>query len=104
MKDAVSILMPVYLVSWAVGFSVHLLYRKRLKELYPDLAATLYPDMVPRNPFARLKSGRKSIWFVMRREYRSLDNRRFVRLCDCYRILIFWFYFLLKELLTNVRN
>jgi hypothetical protein len=98
MKDAISILMPIYLASAAVAFLVHLLYRKRLRELYPDLAATLYPDMVPRNPFASLVSGRKSWRFVMRREYRSLDNRGFVRLCDCYRVLVFWFYFMFAVL------
>jgi hypothetical protein len=93
MKDAISILMPIYLASMVLCFFVYLLYRRRLRELYPDLAATLYPDMVPRNPFASFVSGRKSWRFVMRREYRSLDNRGFVRLCDFCRVLIFWCYF-----------
>ena len=86
--------MPIYLATFALVVIVQLLYRKRLRALYPDLAATLYPDMVPRNPFMKFKSGGKSRWFILRGEYRSLDNRGFVRLCDCYRILILWFYFI----------
>ncbi len=93
MKDAISILMPIYLASMALSFFVYLLYRRRLRALYPDLAATLYPDMIHRNPFTNFISSRKSMRFVMRREYRSLDNRGFVRLCDCCRLLIFWCYF-----------
>jgi hypothetical protein len=93
MKDAITILMPIYLASMALCFFVYLRYRRQLRALYPDLAATLYPNMVPRNPITNLISGGKSWRFVMRREYRSLDNRGFVRLCDCCRVLIFWCYF-----------
>ncbi|HEY1661375.1 MAG TPA: hypothetical protein VGI03_03060 [Verrucomicrobiae bacterium] len=95
MKEAISILMPIYLASAAIAYVAYLLYRRRLKGLYPDLAARLYPDLVPRSPFTRLVSGHKTWQFVLRREYRSLDNRGFVRLCDCYRMLTFllWFIF-----------
>jgi hypothetical protein len=94
MQNPINILMPIYFVSLAIAFVVYLLYKKRLRELYPDLAATLYPDMIPRNPFENFKSGGNSRWFILRREYRSLDNRGFVRLCDCYRILLLWSYFM----------
>ena len=94
MKSIISIFMVLYLLSCVLAFFAYLLYRKRLRTLYPELAATLYPDMIPRNPLADFKFSRKSMRFMMRREYRSLDNRGFVKLCDCCRVLTFWCYFI----------
>jgi len=81
------ILFLIYLVIALIALLINFLYKKRLKTLYPELAATLYPDMVHGNPFKRFKSG-KSFGFLMRCEYRSLNNVNFVRLCDCYRVIL----------------
>jgi len=92
MQNPLIILRLIYFATACIVFFVHLFYQRRLKELYPDLSAALYPDMVPRNPVTNLFSRRKWWGFIMRREYRSLDNPRFVKLCDCFRILVLSFY------------
>ena len=76
------------LIVWApliaCDVAFHVSYARRLKKLYPDLAAKFHPRSFRADGFAAAFS---SDLFIMRGQYRTLDNAAFVKFCDRYRLV-----------------
>jgi|ERR1035441_1350575 hypothetical protein len=88
MEKAFPMLLVLYFVMWIFVFCFGLIYKRRLRMLYPDLGASLYPGLLRKS----VATDFKSVRFVLRGEYQSLDNPNFVTFCNRYRALLgTWF-------------
>ena len=91
-------LLILFLVMWLSVSFFSLIYKRRLKMLYPDLGASLHPGLLHKSIYMDLKSTR----FLLSGEYRSLDNPEFVRFCDRFRgLVIMWFIVLGVTIVTT---
>jgi hypothetical protein len=79
---------PFYFLLWAVGAALDAVYQQRLRRLYPELAARLHPGWFRKGMANDLSATR----FLLRGDFRRLDNRAFVRFCEVYRALMFSFF------------
>lgn len=82
------LLIPPYVLLWAIGFGMGFLYQRRLRRLYPELAAGRHPEW----PGANVLSGLDKAKFLLGREFRRLDDPAFVRFCERYRLVILLFF------------
>lgn len=84
MKMIVNGLVVLYLVMWLLGYYLDVVFRRRLKSLYPDLGANLQTGIFQKSMDTDVKNTR----FILGREYGALDNPDFVKFCDRYRIFM----------------
>ena len=82
------LLIPPYLLLWVTGFGMGFLYKRRLRRLFPELAAGRHPEW----PGANVSSGLRGAKFLLRREFRRLDDPAFVRFCEWYRGVMLLFF------------
>lgn len=80
-------LLVIYVGLWVGGGVMTLVYRHRLRRQYPELGARLLPGMMERT----VRHDMAALRFVMRGEYRRLDDPGFVRLSEAYRALLIAF-------------
>ena len=84
MSTFLGILIVSFIVLWLIGFITQIVVRSQLRSLYPDVASRIAPGMMQKSMTTDLAYLR----FVIRREYRSLNSRSFVRLCDFFFAVI----------------
>ena len=72
------------IVLWCVGVAATFVYRRRLRNFYPEIAARIAPGVLRKS----IASDLAGIRFLLLREYRSLDRRGFVRFCDFCRMIL----------------
>src|SRR5258708_23680765 len=84
MSDALFALLLVCFGLWLTGFCLQIAARRQLRAFYPDIASLIAPGLLRNNIGTSLGWLR----FIIRREYRSLDRRGFVRLCNFYLITL----------------
>jgi hypothetical protein len=84
MSDSLLALVPAFFVLWLTGFCLQVATRRQLRILYPDIASRIAPGLLHKS------IGTDMAWlrFIIRREYRSLDRKGFVRLCDLYLVTL----------------
>ena len=82
MSESLFALLLVCFVLWFTGFCLQIAARRQLRAFYPDIVSRVAPGLL------RNSIGTSLAWiqFIMRREYRSLDRRGFVWLCDFYLV------------------
>ncbi len=81
-------LLPVYLLLWVVGVVLGFVYQRRLRALYPDLAARLHRGFLRKS----VGSDLSATGFLLKAKYRTLDNRSFVHLAEVYRsVTLLWY-------------
>ncbi len=71
-------LFVIYFGMWAGGIVMTLAYRHRVRRQYPDLAARLYPGLMDKS----MRHDLAAMRFVLRGEFRRLDDPSFVRLSE----------------------
>jgi len=79
-----ALLMISSIALWCVGVVTTFVYRHRLRTFYPQIAARIAPGLLQKSVASDLAGLR----FLLRRDYRSLDQRGFVRFCDFYRVVM----------------
>jgi hypothetical protein len=84
MSDSLFALVLVFLVLWLAGLCLQVATRRQLRVLYPDIASRIAPGLLHKSIATDLAWLR----FIIRREYRSLDRKGFVRLCDLYLLTL----------------
>lgn len=77
-------LIAAYVFLWAVGAVSSLAYRRRIRRQYPGLAARLFPGLMDKS----IRSDLAGMRFMLRGEYRQLDDPAFVRLSELFRGLV----------------
>jgi hypothetical protein len=79
-----ALVLVCFVVLWLTGFSLQIATRRQLRAYYPDIASRIAPGLLRNN----IGSSLAWIRFIIRREYRSLDRRGFVRLCNIYLVTL----------------
>ncbi len=74
-------------VSCAVGVATSFFYQNRLRAFYPEIAARIAPGLLRKS----LTTHFAGLRFLLRRQYRSLNRKGFVRFCDFYLVLMLAF-------------
>jgi len=87
MRDSPFALLLVCFVLWLVGLCLQIAARRRLRAFYPDIASRIAPGLLRNN----IGSSLAWMQFIVRRDYRSLDRRGFVRLCNFYLVTLTMF-------------
>jgi hypothetical protein len=72
------------MVLWCIGVATTLVYHRRLRSFYPEVAARIAPGLLRKS----IASDLAGIRFLLLREYRSFDRRAFVRFCDFHRVIL----------------
>lgn len=81
-------LLVTYLSMWAGGAVMTLLYRRRIRRRYPELGARLFPGLMDKT----IQSDFAGVRFILRAEYRQLDDPAAVRLSEIYRATMLSFF------------
>ncbi len=86
------LLLIVLLVSsalmWAGGVILEIIFKQRLKQAAPHLVAELTPGLLKKSIAGDLKATA----FILKREYHSISNPKFVKFCEFYRVFtLSWF-------------
>jgi hypothetical protein len=84
METIVGSLVFLYLIMWFLGYYLDVVFRRRLKNFYPDLGANLKPGILQKSMDTDVQTTR----FILGREYSTLDNPDFVKFCVRYRIFM----------------
>jgi len=81
-----ALFMVSFIALWCVGFVTGFVYRCLLRRFYPEIASSIAPGL-----FYSIASDFAELRFLVRGDYRSIDRRGFVRLCDVYRVVLYAF-------------
>ena len=84
LEGVTTVFMVSSIVLWCIGVAATFAYRRGLRTFYPGIAGRIAPGLLRKS----IASDLAGIRFLLLREYRSLDRRGFVRLCDFCRVIL----------------
>lgn len=81
-------LIATYVVLWAAGMGLGITYRRRIRQQYPELGARLFPSLAQKS----MASDLAGLAFLLRGDFRKLDDPEFVRMSETYRGMLLAFF------------
>ena len=81
-------LIATYVILWAAGMGMGVSYRRRIREQYPELGARLFPGLAQKS----MASDLAGLTFLLRGDFRKLDDPEFVRMSETYRGMLLAFF------------